>query len=138
MSFKTWKAKYYPVPSSEATGSDLEALDHAILKWSGLTPKILAEHGLSTENGALFCHSQGVFEIETSTCALCERRNDCHTCPILLVAGCSCSGSNIAEPHKKRGDDVFGPFCDQGNPVPMQKHLAKTRELLIANAKATA
>lgn len=42
MSIESWKAEFYPVPAEDCPQNDKDMLAHAKLKWSGLTPEILA------------------------------------------------------------------------------------------------
>ena len=98
MSIKTWEQEYYP-EEADAVEAD-EALNHSILKWTGLRAENLAEHDVESGGDSdLSDNEGGRFSVNSSTCALCHMYyNDsswagdhrCMDCPIYQSAGCSC------------------------------------------------
>lgn len=98
MSLKTWKEEFYPTRAIEhrmpGQGDDpdmrptreqaLAALDHSILKWSGLTPENLARHEVQVIGTAAGCNLYDSATVSASmwvnseTCALCVLFLDNH------------------------------------------------------------
>lgn len=87
MSKETWLAAYYPVPANKVPVDD--ALTHSLIKWRGLRPAALAEHGLTVSP----------ITIEGCTCALCVQNPDsCGACPLAISRdGTSCDRSTRHE-----------------------------------------
>ena len=124
MSCSTWLSEFYPIPASKAIGSELEALDHCILKWRGALPPNLKRHRVTLRrvSGGLAPKiigkdgGHGLF-FSTRTCALClvsgELRVCCSCCP---AVGCLLA---------------YRTFCDTGDPRPMLDHLRKARRQLV-------
>jgi len=67
MSIESWKAEFYPIEAKDVKGDDLERIDHALLKWSGVTEENLKKHEIT----------------DRLTLPLCER--DCTLCRKYLV-----------------------------------------------------
>ena len=103
MSLETWKAEFYPVEADKATGSDMEALDHSIVKWTGLLKNNLEKHGVEKERlrerliifGTDF--GTDAFIVNGTSCALCRKYTkvrddepDCNECPIWRMTGLNC------------------------------------------------
>jgi hypothetical protein len=90
---KAWRKKYYPIQASKCKKAD--ALDHSILKWTGLQENVLKKYGLQLnwlrdvvdELGVL------VLEIGVNSCALCKFFFE-KKCP-LMPDGCNggCDGN---------------------------------------------
>jgi len=112
MSITTWKKEFYG-SLKEASKSDVKALKHGIRKWTGLLPKNLEKHGVFREEYYFITDTVNTFEIDMTTCALCERHfhvKECSKCPI---NDCCCDG---------------GPYIkwdEEGNPRPMIRVLKK-------------
>ena len=115
MSLKSWRAEFYPVSAKKAQHDTFVALQHAKLLWSGLTPENLAKHDVLEVSGDLRNkHYRGNFQIDASTCSLCERYLlKCSDCPLTRVRGVAC--------HKDKGWDIspYHIWLDKGNPKPM-------------------
>lgn len=81
MTAEEWRKTYYPVPAAECLRGD--ALEHSILKWTGLLAKNLPLSGPPIRVGS-------------ETCALCHSYIDatgylnCNKCPIVQVTGAEC------------------------------------------------
>lgn len=110
MSLDSWEAKYYPVSAAEATDSLRQALLHAFLKYQGLFPEVLQEHGLRFDNDNIVDVKNGAtFSLTAETCAVCEFqdkfRDGCTGCPF-NYGGCCCGGA-------------YGQFLEDGDPTPI-------------------
>ena len=116
MSIETWKIKHYPVEACDCPED--KALPHSHLKWTGLRPEVLDEHGLYKRDGNYCVFEKGTdkkFSIDGDTCALCESYNDwgdCPDCP-LPVADC---------------DKAYRAWLIKGDPEPMIKLLERAIE----------
>lgn len=71
MSISTWKDEFLFVSAEAATGSDMEAAKHALLKWSGALPPNLAKHNVSYSGHTIFDQAPTV-AFCASNCALCK------------------------------------------------------------------
>ena len=92
MTLQSWFDEFMPVKASKANKTDLEALEHALKKWSGLTKVNLKKH-------RLFGNSSGdiqeidtleQFVISSSSCALCLKYPTCNSsllsrCPLKVA-----------------------------------------------------
>jgi hypothetical protein len=87
MSIASWKKAFYVEKADDvAKRSDLEMLEHAKLKWEGLSKDNLEEHNL-LHNGKVLRDKKEAFNIDASTCPLCVKylRNielRCKECPL--------------------------------------------------------
>jgi hypothetical protein len=130
MSITTWKKDFYPVSARNANISHIKALDHSILKWSGLHDKILKQYGLYAKYDELFDleTNKVVFNIDGSTCALClydntvENDEPCSICPITVYA-------------KKTCGVEYRFFKMTNSPKAMLTLLKKTRRLFLKENK---
>lgn len=85
MSYRSWLKEFYPVPASNQM-TNLEALKHAHLKFTGALPENLAKHGLKFEEGVLKSKSRKYDFFTSDTCSLCQKyiMNGCRRCPLFL------------------------------------------------------
>lgn len=95
-----WLKTYYPVPADiAAQGTDLEAIEHCLLKWQGAADA--EEYGLTYENWRLLDNiGRRVFWFDSESCALCEKypkgeEQKCHDgngqlCPFFKHTECTC------------------------------------------------
>ena len=127
MSLASWEKEYY----EEYTPGDglQECLRKSLKKWLGLKAQALEDHGLayssvvhrSLKYITLVCRGHNtpgdaVFNIDSSTCALCDRVTDyehevhpnCDLCPLR-----SCDG----------GNNPFMDYARKGDPEPMIEKL---------------
>lgn len=136
MSIKTWKLVYYPETAKQASKDPLKALDHSILKWSGLSKKVLKEHGIEARGTILLSIDTGFevfFDVDGDTCALCEYAsasdvyspNPCVRCPIVMHTGNNCSTE-------------YTKFRRDGETRPMLALLKKTRKSHLAAERRVA
>lgn len=121
MSYETWKQKYYPTDAITFRGGDLadldtviEAIEHSLRKWRGLSKTALREHGLVKSMWRIGKESQDREEYDLSisgnSCALCMLSGqDCDKCPIVEVTGDVCDGD----------DSQYDTWCSFTNPDPM-------------------
>lgn len=124
MSLESWKAEFYPVEAKDATGSDAEALEHSIVKWTGLLKKNLKKHDGKKAEGFLKRVSfDGIpaFVVDGSSCALCAKhfaaKAGCRECPIFMATGADC-------------EKAFLAFSFSDNARPMLTLLKRTKKWL--------
>jgi hypothetical protein len=108
MSLASWKAEFYKVDASEVPIG--QALDHSLLKWTGVLKKNLKKHNCYMDPCISRAITDGlitnIFVLDGGTCALCTWHSPfCKTCHLWLK-GKTCNDSN-------RGYRVF---CDTGDP----------------------
>lgn len=125
MSLASWIEEFYPVCADECPRD--QALEHSILKWTGLLPKNLEKHGVVKQRLYIQDPSGDWLAINGSSCALCEYY--CHTrvscneeenpCPIVVVTGKDC-------------DSQYGKFVLDGQVTPMLDLLCQVKEALDA------
>ena len=132
MSLSEWEKIYYPVPADQIK-TQAEALDHSILKWSGLRPKVLRAHGIVRYGNALYDEEEGSrFEVAGQTCALCDldsrevATNDCTTCALYKSRG----NVACAIPCVYEETSPYEDFGRDGNPEPMLFELHKAKAWL--------
>lgn len=82
MSLESWMAEFYPVPASEATGSDEEAIAHSLRKWEGALPENLAKHGVFYTDHGVRDGKNVWLRFDAGTCALCDAHPYCEECPV--------------------------------------------------------
>ncbi len=132
----SWEEEFYPLTAEESCYTDLQAVDHSILKWRGLTKENLEKYGLVKEKDSLFI-TKPLFEmqIDGDNCALCHRHSNndsCGDCPLFEVRdGVMCTDtldSELTSP--------FNKWKVTGDPQPMIKWLEKTRKLVLEKQDA--
>jgi hypothetical protein len=133
-SARAWKQKYYPVAASQVprTATLLEMTEHALRKWRGLRPKVLARYDLGLVRS---CHTelQGpglCLPIHSQSCVLCRRfintrQGACQKCPLFRTLGRPCD----------QGFQAFYVWSRFHDPEPMIKALELTRRRLIREQK---
>jgi hypothetical protein len=134
MSLKSWERQYYKKPACECTKE--EAVQHSILKWTGLLSSNLKRHGLKRltwkRDGALGStiedrHGQR-FIVGISTCALCFHYHPycCLGCPLSRARGgwpcCRHLPKEIRSPYDR--------FIKNGAVKPMLQYLVKAGKLV--------
>lgn len=90
MSLSSWKKEFYNKPANKV--SKRFSLQHSTKKWTGLTLSNIKKHNLTLLSGTLVDVAGNEFEIDGSSCALCEhfyRYDACNGCPLDNV-GCCC------------------------------------------------
>ena len=126
MSFASWIEEFYPVPADDCPRE--QALEHSILKWTGLLPENLEKHGVVKRR--LYIQDPSGYDwltIDGSSCALCEyyyhTRVSCNKeenpCPIVVVTGKDC-------------DSPYEKFVLDGQATPMLDLLRQVKEALNA------
>ena len=124
MSIKTWKAEFYPVSASKC--KKVDALDHAILKWSGTTKAAMKRHGLTIIDKYVVDEQGRGFPFTVPTCALCRHSSTaglvCCDCVIEQTTGMSCF-------------EAYLRWCQTGDPKPMLALLRKVKRALARKGK---
>ncbi len=126
MSLITWKEEFYPVkPSLKMT--KVQAIEHSLKKWEGLTRTNLKKHGLYiTKYGHNLSDDIENFIISSDSCALCHKYlyeqpegnpEDCAVCPLYATLGKGCGDGDENDPYT-----YWSKGCD---PKPMIKALKK-------------
>lgn len=141
MSVKSWLKEFYPVEcTDESIKTNLQAVQHSLKKWRGLTDENLSRHRVNVNetnhfrSGRLLSgRSNGSLRINDQSCALCHKHsgeNDCKACPINRVTGKRCDQKSY-----DRVNDVWKSpwheFQDNLNPEPMIAVLERTEAHLI-------
>lgn len=132
MSYETWRQKFYPVEAKDCREGD--AVAHSLLKWEGLRPDALDDHGLEVRvsiftptifevhedvvrDGVVVRNKHPALEIDGISCALCVHHAEtgCPNCPIVLATGKACD-------RWSEDDDetpVYMHFKETNDPEPM-------------------
>ena len=126
MSIESWKKDFLP-GNFPRDMSDLEAIDHALLKFAGCSPENLKKHYVKLSYGGLLSlgiahdHDEIEQHLGCSVCGLCKKHlyskdpdsiEECATCPLGDCAS------------------QWGEFARIGNTEPMTKLLNKAKERL--------
>lgn len=120
MSLKTWKKEFYKTKPSKRM-SQRTAIEHSILKWTGLLPKNMSKHELSKWSFFIEDDKES-FEIDVSSCALCVKYlgkkkshelDACAACPLAQHLGSPCDVD----------EKPYLAWRRTGNPRPMIKAL---------------
>ena len=87
MSLSTWMRKYYKQEAVSVLKRN--ALEHSILKWTGLLKKNLKEHHLVVDGRGIVDKRYNRFVVDDRSCALCIHYEDagCGDCPLFKVLG---------------------------------------------------
>ena len=107
MSKESWLAEFYPVPARDFEG---DALDHSILKWTGLLIENLNKHEVTLEAAVVCTETEAFLEINSDSCVLCIRyvSTFCAMCPIVKVRGARCD--EMTETEKEKGSIADAPY----------------------------
>ena len=130
MTLKAWKEKYYPKTASPNM-TIMQALDHSILKWSGLSKAALDSFALTRHKSLVDDDNEGCyFIVAVGTCALCVKFFDnlCAGCPLYEVRGNTRCCDEL-------GDEQVSPYNEftvNGNPRLMLRWLRKAKKMLEA------
>jgi len=135
MSMETWLDEFYPktVYDLSDNPTDLECIDHSILKWSGALPKNLEKHEVEYADYTVRNNSN-FLPFDGTTCALCQVY---HT----EDGGCYNSELNEACPIvrflHRRCDQCSPNIYHQSKytPEPMINLLQQTREYILKEGK---
>lgn len=145
MSVKSWLKEFYPVDcDDESIKTNLQAVQHSLQKWRGLTQEQLQKHRVSVDQRSgwhagrlLSGRSKGRLRINDQSCSLCQKHmdsNDCKSCPITRVTGRRCDQKAY-----NQTKDVWGSpwheFTDNCNPAPMIAVLERTEAHLLKEQK---
>ena len=124
---EAWLRKAYPVPASDpaAIETELAAAQHSLNKWLHLRPEVLKEHGLRINSVGnvheiAAGHSGSVLNIDSLTCALCERHDlRCNECSLKRITGQGCNS-----------ESPWGEYVRTNDPEPMIAALQQTVDAL--------
>lgn len=129
MGIASWKKEFYKGRVRDAAKDDLDAINHSLLKWTGLLPENLERHGVVRgERSIQGDDGRGNikwFYINDETCALCHQvhvvdyHSGCGDCLYHQWYTESCD-ANARSPYEV--------WRLQGNPVPMIKALENVRD----------
>ena len=102
MTIATWKAEFYIQDADKVLFED-EALQHSILKWTGLLKENLNKHGLTVVQGCVSDKNtlRGYMPIVGNNCALCQVNEFCALC---VLGGCG---------------EEYEHFLNDNDPTPM-------------------
>lgn len=119
MSVKSWKDEFYTQDAADATSSNIEALQHSIKKWKGLSKENRKKHGLKpigkfgyTHYGHLVDKNGDDLGIDATSCALCKIHiaSGCEDCPLKKEMNSVCTAF-ITNP--------YGKYIQSGDNKPM-------------------
>ena len=140
MSERSWLEAYYPKPAEDCTGSELEAVEHAILKFEGLKPEALEDHKVKMVDADVVTVPEydTVLEFSTTTCAICIihakgsdwGNPDCKKCILHKIRGMQCHESEF---HSEDWSHYRAPYqqaCYEDNVEPMLELLYEAKRRL--------
>ena len=141
MSVKSWLQEFYPVDCDDASiKTNLQAVQHSLQKWRGLTPEQLQKHRVNVNQGngwrsgrLLSGRSNGGLRINDQSCSLCQKHSysdNCKACPISRVTGRRCDQKTY-DPTKDVWKSPWHEFQDNCNPAPMIAVLERTKAHLL-------
>ena len=139
MTLETWKKEFYP-KEPKARMTKVEAIEHSLRKWKGLTQENTEKHFVEIEEGYVVEKDMyGVvdtFCVDSYSCALCIKyfdyvtsrqdymKSECRKCPLAKCLGGRCDDGD---------NSPYRIFMDANNPYPMITALENT--LKIAKKK---
>lgn len=127
---QTWMNEFYPIPANSKL-SEKKAIEHSILKWTGLLPENLEKHNVHKGYGSYILDSNSKrFDISGITCALCEKYyidsdeeeafltvdSACENCPLYKKLGFGCGEGTVEK-------DPWRKFVLDSDPELMIKNL---------------
>lgn len=123
MSIESWEAEFLPIPaSSKSLDTDEKRIDHAVKKWSGLTPKNLSAHVLTWRETSMLRTGED--------CALCEAHYNedrgeeydgaCGPCPLYAI-GKACG----------RRQSPYKLSLEHENPTSIIRALLEAKQYII-------
>lgn len=123
MSLQTWKKEFYQIPAKNV--SLVNALDHAIRKWTGLLYKNRRKHGLVRTYEIIYCQNElDEFAVDSTTCALCwhylNKFSSCSGCPLYKELG------NM--PCDMGAKSPYMAFVERGSATAMLKALQRCKK----------
>lgn len=141
MSLETWIKEFYPVPAQDV--SEKKALNHSIVKWTGLLPKNLRKHGVewAAPRAIRDAVTLDTFDIDVTTCALCVHHcrsfgeMECEGCPLNQYLGMPCDHEEPDRLDAELYQRSVGPF---GDAKLMLDALKGAKKQLAAAAKESA
>jgi len=140
MSIVSWKREFYKGSLPLAAKTELGAIDHSLLKWTGLSTENLTKHGLQhglrrvAEQWVYNQVTRACFEVSSNECALCYHNDtiradpwECDTCSLAIVSS-ACG----------RGDSPYQHWVQTSDNLPMVAALTQARERAVSHLDAPA
>lgn len=125
MSLRTWENEFYRKPP-KCKMTRLEAIEHSLMKWIGLSAENLAKHGVVFRKSfgmLVVADNSDYLKINDWSCALCVKylnyaswKPDCKLCPLYAHLGdtrCDTQG------------EPYSIAAEERNPTPMIEALAE-------------
>ena len=148
MSLRSWKDEFYPVNDINST---VKALEHSVLKWTGLLPENLGKHGVLKADHYVCEQGPGQGSYRGSrlgmcatTCALCELFLDdggdeadsvmCPDCPLVRSGHASCL---LSDPTGESDENHYMHWIVYGDAKPMLDALVSALNWWRANHSTT-
>jgi hypothetical protein len=138
MTLKSWFDEFMPIPASKAHKTDLEAIEHSLKKWQGLTKANLKKHGLELTIFNNICeidNSNKKLVINCDSCALCLKHTRCHRT-------LNCSLQAVRENARACDEQTFSETISpwhawgrNGDPKPMIRLLKKALAAMEGETK---
>ena len=145
MSLQTWMDEFYPTPAQKFP-TELEAVEHSLRKWKGLTKESLEKHGVVHRRRFSIRDDAHVqLAIDSTTCALCVQHyqesagtSNCDNCILKKVNVSEVDGQHYGCDETLPGEErsTFYKFIDQSNPQPMIELLEKAKAYLCQQNSA--
>ena len=138
MSLQTWMDEFYPTPAQKFP-TELEAVEHSLRKWKGLTRENLEKHGVIHRGWNIRDDNDTRLLIDSTTCALCQRHTkdeedfaNCDKCILKKVNVSEFDGQHYGCDPAMPGHDysIFYVFIVRSNPQPMIELLEKAKAYL--------
>jgi len=138
MSLQTWMDEFYPTPTRKFP-TELEAVEHSLRKWKGLTKENLKKHHVIKSGSLLRDDAYERFFIDSTTCALCQQHTensedfaDCDKCILKKVNVSEFDGQHYRcdATLLEKGVGIYQEFVSYGNPQPMIELLEKAKAYL--------
>ena len=144
MSLQTWMDEFYPTPAQKFP-TELEAVEHSLRKWKGLTRENLEKHGVIHRGWNIRDDNGTILKIDSSTCALCQQHiidkeyfANCDKCILKKVNVSKFDGEHYgcdsAMPEKDF--TTYYEFIKNNNPQPMIELLEKAKAYLCQQNSA--
>lgn len=138
MSLQTWMDEFYPTPAQKFP-TELEAVEHSLRKWKGLTKENLEKHCVDQRHSSIKDASDAKLAIDSTTCALCQQHTedgedfaDCDKCILKKINVSEFDGQHYgcASALPEKDVTTYREFTVYGNPQPMIELLEKAKAYL--------
>lgn len=139
MSLQTWMDEFYPTPAQKFP-TELEAVEHSLRKWKGLTQENLDKHAMRRFKWSIGESVEKSLIIDSTTCALCQQHYDaysniadCDKCVLKKVNVSVENGEQYScdQCMPEDSESKYKIFLYEANPQPMIELLEKARAYLL-------